>query len=208
MIAIVDYGAGNLQSVKKALDFIGAENKISSDAAGIRAADAVILPGVGSFGDAMACMRQSGLCDTVKEAALSDKPFLGICLGLHLLFEASQESGGVEGLGILKGGAKRFPDSAGLKIPHIGWNSIDIEKNCPLYTGVESGSYVYFVHSYYLCAENADVVATTTDYGIRFHSAIAVPERKLYATQFHPEKSGGTGLQILRNFAALQGGTV
>lgn len=203
MIAIVDYGAGNLMSVKKALDFIGSENLIAKIPTDIKNADAVILPGVGSFGDAMECMNNSGLLASVKEAALSQKPFLGICLGMQLLFERSEESDGAAGLSILKGNIHRFPNSIGLKIPHIGWNSIDIVKENPLYNGICNNSFVYFVHSYYLDAENKGEVATVTDYGMEFHSSVAVPEINLYATQFHPEKSGAVGLKMLENFAAL-----
>ncbi len=205
MIAIIDYGAGNLQSVKKALDFIGAQNIISSDCAEIESADAVILPGVGSFGDAAQCLRSSGLEEAVKAFALSKKPFLGICLGLHLLFERSEESPEAKGLGLLKGEIKRFPNDLGLKIPHIGWNSIDIKNGGKLFSDVPQNSYVYFVHSYYLNAENENEVGTQTNYGIDFHSAVSVPEINLYATQFHPEKSGEVGLRILRNFAEMQG---
>ena len=205
MIAIIDYGAGNLQSVKKALDFIGAESLVTSRASEIENASACILPGVGSFGDAMNCMAESGLCEAVKKAALGSKPFLGICLGLQLLFDSSEESPGVLGLGILKGRVKRFPSDMGLKIPHIGWNSADIKKPCPIYDGIADGSFVYFVHSYFLDAENYSDVATKTEYGISFDSSVAVPEINLYATQFHPEKSGRVGLKILENFAKLGG---
>ena len=153
----------------------------------------------------MNCMTESGLCEAVKKAALGSKPFLGICLGLQLLFDSSEESPGVSGLGILKGKVKRFPSDMGLKIPHIGWNSADIKKPCPIYDGIADGSFVYFVHSYYLDAENRSDVATKTEYGISFDSSVAVPEINLYATQFHPEKSGRVGLKILENFAKLGG---
>lgn len=208
MIAIVDYGAGNLQSVQKALDFIGAKNRITENAAEIEAADAVILPGVGSFGDAMHSLRRSGLLETVRAAALSDTPFLGICLGLQLLFEKSEESPDAVGLGVMEGEIRRFPSDMGLKIPQIGWNSLQITPDCPLYHGVENGAYVYFVHSYYLAAKHAHDVAARAEYGIEFHASVADPEKKLFATQFHPEKSGAVGLQILRNFAAMQRGNV
>lgn len=206
MIAIIDYGAGNLQSVHKALDFIGAENFITASKSEIEAADAVILPGVGSFGDAMDCLTKSGLLETVKAAALSDTPFLGICLGLQMLFEKSEESVGVQGLSVLKGEVRRFPKEIGLKIPQIGWNSLEITPNCPLYHGVPNGSYVYFVHSYYLAAKHKENVAATTEYGISFDASAADVSKNLYATQFHPEKSGAVGLQILKNFAELQKG--
>lgn len=206
MIAIIDYGAGNLQSVHKALDFIGAENFITASKSEIEAADAVILPGVGSFGDAMDCLTKSGLLETVKAAALSDTPFLGICLGLQMLFEKSEESVGVQGLSVLKGEVRRFPKEIGLKIPQIGWNSLEITPNCPLYHGVPNGSYVYFVHSYYLAAKHKENVAATAEYGISFDASAADVSKNLYATQFHPEKSGAVGLQILKNFAELQKG--
>ncbi len=206
MIAVIDYGAGNLQSVRKALDFIGADNLITADKAEIEAADAVILPGVGAFGDAIACLHQSGLTETVKAAALSDTPFLGICLGLQMLFQKSEETPGVKGLSVLEGEICRFPREIGLKIPQIGWNSIDITPDCPLYRGVPNGAYVYFVHSYYLKAKHLENVAATAEYGISFHASAADVSKNLYATQFHPEKSGAVGLQILKNFAAMQKG--
>lgn len=206
MIAIIDYGAGNLQSVQKALDFIGAKNLITDSKSEIEAADAVILPGVGSFGDAMDCLAKSGLLDTVKAAALSDTPFLGICLGLQMLFEKSEESVGIAGLSVLEGEVRRFPKEIGLKIPQIGWNSLEITPDCPLYRGVPNGAYVYFVHSYYLAAKNRENVAATAEYGITFDASAADVSKNLYATQFHPEKSGAVGLQILRNFAELQKG--
>lgn len=202
MIAIIDYGAGNLQSVKKALDFIGAENIITDDPEKIKSADKVLLPGVGSFGDAMYSMEKSGLVETVKECALSGKPFLGICLGLQLLFEESEESPGVKGLGIFKGKIKKFSSDMGLKIPHIGWNSLEIKQNDTLFKDIPENSYVYFVHSYYLHAEDENDIATVTNYGIDFHSAVG--KNNVFATQFHPEKSGDVGLQILRNFASME----
>ncbi len=202
MIAIIDYGAGNLQSVKKALDFIGAENIITDDPQKIKSADKVLLPGVGSFGDAMDSMAKSGLVETVKECALSGKPFLGICLGLQLLFEESEESPGVKGLGIFKGKIKKFSSDMGLKIPHIGWNSLSIKQNDTLFKDIPENSYVYFVHSYYLHAEDESDIATVTNYGIDFHSAVG--KNNVFATQFHPEKSGDVGLQILRNFASME----
>ena len=202
MIAIIDYGAGNLQSVKKALDFIGAANIITDDPQKIKSADKVLLPGVGSFGDAMDSMHKSGLVETVKECALSGKPFLGICLGLQLLFEESEESPGVKGLGIFKGKIKKFSSDMGLKIPHIGWNSLSIKQNDTLFKDIPENSYVYFVHSYYLHAEDENDVATVTNYGIDFHSAVG--KNNVFATQFHPEKSGDVGLQILKNFASME----
>ena len=201
MIAIIDYGAGNLQSVKKAFDFIGAESVITNDPKVILSADKILLPGVGSFGDAMDSMQKNGLVETVKECALSGKPFLGICLGLQLLFEESEESPGVKGLGIFKGKIKKFSSDMGLKIPHIGWNSLEIKQKDTLFKDIPENSYVYFVHSYYLHAEDENDIATVTNYGIDFHSAVG--KNNIFATQFHPEKSGDVGLQILRNFASM-----
>ena len=202
MIAIIDYGAGNLQSVKKAFDFIGAESVITDNPEIINACDRILLPGVGSFGDAMDSMHKSGLVETVKQNALSGKPFLGICLGLQLLFEESEESPGVKGLGIFKGKIKKFSPDMGLKIPHIGWNSLEIKQKDTLFKNVPENSYVYFVHSYYLHAEDENDIATITNYGIDFHSAVG--KNNIFATQFHPEKSGDVGLQILRNFASME----
>ena len=202
MIAIIDYGAGNLQSVKKALDFIGTENVITNDPKTILSADKILLPGVGSFGDAMDSMAKSGLVEIVKECALSGKTFLGICLGLQLLFEESEESPGVKGLGIFKGKIKRFPNDIGLKIPHIGWNSLEIKQKDGIFKDIPENAYVYFVHSYYLHAEDENDIATITNYGIDFHSAVG--KNNVFATQFHPEKSGDVGLQILRNFASME----
>ncbi len=201
MIAIIDYGAGNLQSVKKAFDFIGAENVITNNPKVIMSADKILLPGVGSFGDAMNSMAKNGLVETVKECALGSKPFLGICLGLQLLFEESEESPGVKGLGILKGKIRKFPSDMGLKIPHIGWNSLNIKQKDGIFKDIPENSYVYFVHSYYLLAEDESDIATVTNYGIDFHSAVG--KNNVFATQFHPEKSGDVGLQILRNFASM-----
>lgn len=206
MIAIIDYGAGNLQSVKKALNYLGEPNLITAKSSEIEAADALILPGVGSFGDAMQSLTNSGLLETVRAAALSDTPFLGICLGLQLLFPESEESKGVKGLGVLPGKIIKFPGDMGLKIPQIGWNSINIREGCKLYAGVPQNAYVYFVHSYYLQAADPEVVAATAEYGVTFHASVADEAHRLYATQFHPEKSGAVGLRILRNFAAMQKG--
>ena len=203
MIAIVDYGAGNLLSVKKALDFIGAESVITASANEIKNADGVILPGVGSFGNAMESMHESGLVEAVRSVAQSGRPFLGICLGLQLLFESSEESPGVEGLGVLKGKILKIP-SDNLKVPHMGWNSLEFKKSTPLFEGIADGAYVYFVHSYYLSAENISDVSSTTEYGVTIHASVA--NGNLFATQFHPEKSGDVGLQMLRNFVSLCGG--
>lgn len=197
MVAIIDYGAGNLSSVKKALDYLGTDNEITQDRDKILSASHVILPGVGSFGDAMDSMRERGLVDTVKEAALT-KPFLGICLGLQLLFESSEESPNAEGLGILKGKIVSIPKDKGLKVPHIGWNSVNLKQKVGIFSNIDDESYFYFVHSFYLKDADDDVVAATTEYGVTIQCA--VQRDNLCATQFHPEKSSKAGLQILKNF--------
>lgn len=201
MIAIIDYDAGNLKSVEKALLSLGEETVITRDPFVIRAADKAILPGVGAFGDAMQNLEKFGLVDVIKEFTASGKPFLGICLGLQLLFEHSDESPGAEGLGILKGDILRIPPSEGLKIPHMGWNSLEIKKDARLFQGIPQGTYVYFVHSYYLKAANESIVAAATDYSTRIHAS--VESGNVFACQFHPEKSSTAGLQILKNFAQL-----
>lgn len=203
MIAIVDYGAGNLQSVEKALRHIGCGCFVTADPAELRQARAAVLPGVGAFGDAMKSLRARGLEEPIRVFIASGKPFLGICLGLQLLFESSEESPGVAGLGLLKGKILRLPAESGLKIPHIGWNSLTIRKPGGLFAGVEGEPYVYFVHSYYLQAEE-DVVAATAEYGAAIHAA--VQKDNLLACQFHPEKSGEVGLKLLRNFKAMAEG--
>lgn len=200
MVSIIDYGAGNLMSVKKALDFIGAESEITSDKDKIKNASHVILPGVGSFGDAMASMAEHGLVDTVRETALSGKPFLGICLGLQLLFAESDESLDVQGLSVLDGKISLIPKNDGLKVPHIGWNSVEIKQNSGIFKDIPNGSYFYFVHSFYLNGANEDEVAGTTQYGTEIQCA--VEKGNLCATQFHPEKSGEIGLMLLKNFLA------
>lgn len=197
MVAIIDYGAGNLSSVKKALDYLGAENEITQDRDRILSASHVILPGVGSFGDAMNSMRERNLVDTVKMAA-AEKPFLGICLGLQLLFERSEESPGAEGLGILKGEIVSIPKDKGIKVPHIGWNSISLKQTDGIFSGIDDESYFYFVHSFYLKGADENVVAATTQYSVEIECA--VQKGRLCATQFHPEKSSKVGLQILNNF--------
>ena len=200
MIAIIDYGAGNLHSVKSALDFLGEPCVVTGIGDEILAADKIILPGVGAFGDAMSCMRKSGLVETVRTAAKSGKPFLGICLGLHLLFEESEESEGVKGLGIFEGKAVRIPGH-GLKIPHMGWNSIRSVKDSRILCGLGSDPYVYFVHSYYIQPGDKSIVSAVTEYGSELD--IAVEMDNIFALQFHPEKSGGTGMRILKNFTML-----
>lgn len=201
MIAIIDYDAGNLKSVEKALKSLGQETIVSRDSSVIKAADKVILPGVGSFGDAMNNLDHFNLVDTIKDIAESGKPFLGICLGLQLLFERSDETPGAEGLSILPGEILRIPPSDGLKIPHMGWNSIKIKDNARLFNGVSDNSYVYFVHSYYLKASDEDIVAATTEYSTHIHAS--VEKNNIFACQFHPEKSSDIGLRILNNFANL-----
>lgn len=198
MVAIIDYGAGNLQSVKKALDFLGYESEITMDREKILSASHVILPGVGSFGDAMASIRERGLEDTIKQAASGEKHFLGICLGLQLMFEKSDETPGVEGLGIFKGEIVKIPSENGLKVPHMGWNSINLKQTDGIFSGIKDGSYFYFVHSYYLKNAEPDVVAATAQYGVEIECAIQ--KGRVCATQFHPEKSSETGLRLLKNF--------
>ncbi|MDP4181605.1 MAG: imidazole glycerol phosphate synthase subunit HisH [Bacillota bacterium] len=202
MIAIIDYGVGNLRSVEKAFHFIGCEASVSSDPDFVLNADGVVLPGVGAYSDAMDNLKKAGMVDVVKRVIEDDKPFLGICLGMQLLFDYSKEGGdNVRGLGIFKGAIKQLPSDMNLKVPHMGWNSIKTSQDCALFKNLPNTPYVYFVHSYYLDAENKDIVKATTDYGIQFD--VAVGKGKVFATQFHPEKSGEVGLTILRNFKEL-----
>lgn len=201
MIAVIDYDAGNIMSVLKALDHLGAEHTLTRDINEIKNADKLLLPGVGAFGDAKRNLDGYGLTDTIKEFAASGKPFLGICLGMQLLFEKSEESPGVEGLSILKGECKRFPDK-GLKIPQIGWNSLSFPKEGRLFKGLNEGAFVYFVHSFYVAANDPSDVAATADYGITFHAS--VERNNIFGCQFHPEKSSDTGLKILCNFIELK----
>ena len=201
MIAIIDYDAGNLRSVEKALEALGSRAIITRNRDETLGADRVILPGVGAFGDAMEKLHQYELVDTIRQAAASGKPFLGICLGLQLLFESSEESPGVEGLSVLPGKILRIPDHPGLKIPHMGWNSLSVTPGARLFRGIENGAYVYFVHSYYCKADDESIVAATTEYSTHIHAA--VERGNVFACQFHPEKSGSVGLQILKNFIEL-----
>lgn len=201
MVAIIDYDAGNIKSVEKALRFLGQEAVVTRDRERIRKADKVILPGVGAFGDAMEKLSQYGLTEVIKETVDKGTPFLGICLGLQLLFDRSDEAPGVEGLGILKGEILRIPEREGLKIPHMGWNSLEFPREGRLFRGLEPNPYVYFVHSYYLKAAEEEIVTAKTEYGVEIHAS--VEKGNVYACQFHPEKSGETGLQILKNFAGL-----
>ena len=201
MIAIIDYDAGNIRSVEKAVEALGEKTEVTRDRNKILAADKVILPGVGAFGDAMSKLKEYDLADTIHEVVDKNTPFLGICLGLQLMFESSDETPGVEGLGILPGKILRIPDCDGLKIPHMGWNSLDIKPDQPLFAGIPDQSYVYFVHSYYLKAANEADVAATTEYSTHIHASVA--HNNIFACQFHPEKSGSVGLKILKNFIEL-----
>ena len=201
MIAIIDYDAGNIRSVEKAMAKLGQEVWITRDRERIMNADKVILPGVGSFGDAMAHLREYNLVEVIKDVVAEKKPFLGICLGLQLLYESSEETPGVEGLGILKGKILKIPEQKDLKIPHMGWNSLHLQNDGRLFRGIEQNPYVYFVHSYYLKAEEEETVKATTEYSVKIHAS--VEKDNVFACQFHPEKSGDLGLQILKNFAEL-----
>jgi glutamine amidotransferase len=202
LIAIIDYDVGNLRSVEKALHFIGCEAEVSSDKDFILNADAVVLPGVGAFADAMESLKKHGMIDVIKTVIDNGKPFLGICLGMQLLFEYSEEGGeNVQGLNILKGAIRQIPQDMNLKVPHMGWNLLDIKGDSPLFRGLSHKPYVYFVHSYYLDTSDKDIVIAETSYGITF--SVAVQKGNIFATQFHPEKSGEVGLEILRNFAKV-----
>ena len=201
MIGIIDYDAGNIRSVEKALAYIGEESVVSRDPQTLFQADKVILPGVGSFGDAMNNLHKYGLVPVIRDMINKGKPFLGICLGLQLLFESSEESPGVEGLGILKGKILRIPASPGLKIPHMGWNSLHLQNQGRLFQGIPEDACVYFVHSYYLRAEEPEIVKAFSFYGTEIHAS--VEKGNVFACQFHPEKSSQTGLKILENFAKI-----
>jgi len=201
MIAIIDYDAGNLKSVEKALVSLGEETIITRNFSEILGADKVILPGVGAFGDAMSQLKKYELDKVVHEVAEKETPLLGICLGLQLMFESSEETPGVEGLHLLDGHIHRIPDAEGIKIPHIGWNSLEFPKESRLFKGLTDQAYVYFVHSYYLKAADEAIVAATTEYSTHIHAA--VEHGNIFACQFHPEKSSTVGLQILQNFAKL-----
>ncbi len=206
MISIIDYDMGNLHSVQKALAWVGGEPQIIRDPEQVAAAQKLVLPGVGAFADAMESLRSRDLVEPIKEHIAAGRPFLGICLGLQLLFDVSYEDGQYSGLGVIGGQVCRFDfanqrQAQKLKIPHMGWNSLRIEKDVPIYSDVPDGSYVYFVHSYYVKPTDETVVATTTEHGQPFASSIA--RDNVFATQFHPEKSQRVGLQILKNFARL-----
>ena len=202
MIAVVDYDAGNVKSVEKAIEKLGAKHILTSDPAEIAKADAVILPGVGNFGDCVSKLKERGLDASLKEYAASGQPFLGICVGLQLLFDESEESPGVKGLSILPGKIKRFPGSADLKVPQIGWNDI-VESKGRLLEGINKETYFYFVHSYYLECEDPSIVTSRTEYGITYDSS--VEKGNVFATQFHPEKSSDAGLKVLSNFLKIAG---
>ena len=199
MIAVIDYGMGNLGSVRNALRYLGAECAITSDPDVIEGAHGVVLPGVGAFGDCMGGLQQHGLVEPIKRLIEQDRPFLGICLGLQMLFTESEEMGHHEGLNVIPGKVVRFTHD--LKIPQIGWNQVNICQQCPQLAGIPNESHFYFVHSYYVVPEDESVVAATTEYGYRFCSAIV--RGNLFATQFHPEKSHDVGLAVLRNFAGM-----
>ena len=201
MIAIIDYDAGNIRSVEKAFNFLGHETIVTRDRDILLGADKVILPGVGSFGDAMDKLNNYKLVPVIEEICQKKTPFMGICLGLQLLFKSSEESKGVSGLGILDGEIVRFSDEFGLKIPHIGWNSLEISKDGRLFNDISNQSYVYFVHSYYLKAKDEAIVKAKSEYGNIIHAS--VEKDNIFACQFHPEKSGEVGLKILSNFANL-----
>lgn len=202
MVAIIDYDAGNIKSVEKAIAFLGEKAVITREPSEILTAERVILPGVGSFGDAMEKLHHYGLVPVIKEAIERQIPFLGICLGLHLLFERSEESPEAAGLGILPGKIKRIPDKEGLKIPHIGWNSLNFKRQGRLFQGLDEETYVYFVHSYYLEAEDEEIVTATSEYGVTIHAS--VEKGNVFACQFHPEKSSEAGLKMLDNFLKIR----
>jgi glutamine amidotransferase len=199
MIAIVDYGVGNLRSVQRAFEYVGTEVTVTAHRGTIESALAVVLPGVGAFGKAMSNLERAGLTDVIRQVIAQGRPFLGICLGLQLLFEESEEMGQHRGLGVFGGQVKRF--EVGLKVPQIGWNQIHIQRASPLLEGVADGSYAYFVHSYYVAPADPEIVLATTDYEIDYASIVG--QGNVFGIQFHPEKSQAVGLRILRNFASL-----
>ena len=203
MIALLDYGSGNLRSVEKALRKVGADVRVTTSPDGMRSARGVVLPGVGAFDDCVNAMRKQELLDAVKEYITAGRPFLGICVGYQALFERSEEFNScAAGLSVFRGKVVRFPDKPGLKVPQIGWNQLEILRaDCPLYRGISSGSYVYFVHSFHPEPDDPSIVATRTSYGVPFASSIW--RENVFATQFHPEKSQAIGLQLLENFVRL-----
>jgi glutamine amidotransferase len=204
MIVIIDYGMGNLRNVQRAFEYVGAEAVVTAHRGTIESASAVVLPGVGAFGKAMSNLEQTGLADVIRQVIAQGRPFLGICLGLQLLFEESDEMGQHKGLGVFGGQVKRF--EVGLKVPQIGWNQIHVQRASPLLEGVADGSYTYFVHSYYVAPADPEIVLATTDYEIDYASIIS--QDNVFGIQFHPEKSQAVGLRILRNFTELVGSKV
>jgi imidazole glycerol-phosphate synthase subunit HisH len=200
-IAIIDYEMGNLRSVQKGFEKVGCPAIIARDAAQVAGAEKIVLPGVGAFGDAMAALKRRELVGPIKEAIAAGKPFLGICLGLQLLFDVGYEGGEFEGLGILRGKVVRFDLPRELKVPHMGWNRVRVIGRPPVLAGIGDGTFFYFVHSYYVVPEDSELVAIETEYGLPF--CAAVWRGNLFATQFHPEKSQADGLRILKNFAEL-----
>lgn len=203
MIAILDYDAGNIRSVEKALLSLGQDVSVTRDAETILNADRVVLPGVGVFGDAMGNLEKYGLVPVIKKVIENNTPFLAICVGIQLLFEESEESPGAKGLGIFKGKILRIPPSEDIKVPQIGWNSLHIEKPSVLLNGINENAYVYFVHSYYVKAEEEDIITSSAEYGVHIHAS--VERGNVFATQFHPEKSSSVGLKILKNFIDFKG---
>ncbi len=201
MIVIVDYGMGNIHSVQKALETLGAKTIVSNKPGEISAADKIVLPGVGAFDDAMLELEKQGLIDPLKDYISQNRPFLGICLGMQILFEASEEAALKKGLGIFKGSVKKFIPGPKLKVPHMGWNQLKVAQASPLLKGISDGDYVYFCHSYYPDPQEKDTVIATTDYGREFASIVG--RGNVFGVQFHPEKSQETGLKILKNFIAL-----
>ncbi|WP_026515683.1 imidazole glycerol phosphate synthase subunit HisH [Butyrivibrio sp. MC2021] len=202
MVAIIDYDAGNIKSVEKAFQYLGADTRVTRDPKEIFKADRVVLPGVGAFGDAMNKLKEYDLIPTIREVVSKELPFIGICLGLQLLFDSSEEADGVSGLGILRGNLRKIPESDTqgntYKIPQIGWNNLSFPNKGRLFKGIDEGAYVYFVHSYYLKAEDSGIVTATTDYNV--HIDASVESGNVFACQFHPEKSAEVGMQILKNF--------
>lgn len=203
MIAIIDYGAGNLRSVQKAFEKLGCAARITFDPDEILSAGSVVLPGVGSFGDSMNSLNKRGLSETISKSVRQGKPFLGICLGLQLLFETSEESPDIGGMGMFRGEIVEIPALSGFKVPHMGWNSIDYDERCPLFEGIGKSPYVYFVHSYYMKPKDKEIITALCEYSITL--PIALQSGNVFAVQFHPEKSGAAGLKMLENFARLGG---
>lgn len=206
MIAIIDYDAGNIKSVEKAFMALGQDVVVTRDRETILEAEGVVLPGVGAFGDAMQKLLDYDLVETIQKVVDKKTPFLGICLGLQLMFESSEETPGVKGLGLLKGKIVRIPEGEGIKIPHIGWNNLKYPNMGRLYKDIPEDSYVYFVHSYYLQAEEPEIVRATTEYGVTIHAS--VEKENVFACQFHPEKSSAVGMKILENFVKVVKGEV